>query len=227
MVRAMRRLLLIILALLIGLPMIYVGVAFGLSIATPRQAFPPGAGIRVFACDNGVHTDLVLPVWTADVRWTELLSSAFPDGQFRPDYYLSFGWGSRDFYINTPHWSDLRLGTALKALLWDETVVHVEYRARPTEAERCGTWLVDAGHYAQIVAHVRASLQRPKEEAALRPVAAGYGPNDVFYAGEGRYTPIETCNQWTGRALKAGGAPVAPWTPFSFLVLWNLPMFSR
>jgi hypothetical protein len=59
------------------------------------------------------------------------------------------------------------------------------------------------------------------------PVARGYGPRDIFYAANGRYTAIDTCNQWTGQALRAGGAPVAAWTPFSFLVLWNLPTISK
>ena len=62
-----------------------------------------------------------------------------------------------------------------------------------------------------------------------RPVKAGpgYGVRDAFFLANGRYTIIDTCNQWTGQALRAGGAPVAPWTPFSFLVLWNLPMISK
>lgn len=222
----MRRALLILLAILIAIPAIYVGVAFGLAVATKRQAFPPHAGIAIYACDNGVHTDLVLPVWTSDVKWTELLPDAFPGRRFLPHYYLSFGWGSRDFYINTPHWSDLRPGTAIKALLWDETVVHVEYRARPTEAEGCGAWLVDDEHYARIVDYVRASLRSADGAPRPVPIAPGYGPADVFYAAAGEYSPIDTCNQWTGQAMRAGGAPVASWTPFSFLVLWNLPIVS-
>ncbi len=59
------------------------------------------------------------------------------------------------------------------------------------------------------------------------PVAKGYGPRDAFFAANGQYTILETCNQWTGRALRLAGAPVAPWTPFSFLVTWNLPMISK
>ena len=54
-------------------------------------------------------------------------------------------------------------------------------------------------------------------------IDAANGDRDAFYVANGRYTIIDTCNQWTGRALRLGGAPVAPWTPFSFLVLWHLP----
>lgn len=226
MVRAMRRLLLILVVLLIGLPVIYVGVAFGLSIATKQQAFVPHAGISIYACDNGVHADLVMPIWVGDVNWTTFVPDVFPGRRFRPDYYLSFGWGSRDFYINTPRWSDVRVGTAVKALLWDDTVVHVEYRARPTDEEGCGAWLVDDDGYNRIAAYVRGAFRLADGMPHPLPVAAGYGPNDVFYAANGRYTVFNTCNQWTGQALRTVGAPVASWTPFSFLVLWKMTIIS-
>jgi uncharacterized protein (TIGR02117 family) len=217
----MRRILLILLAILVGAPVLYLAVAFGLAFATPRAALPTGDGIAIYACDNGVHTDLVLPVKAGPVDWGAGLPETVPMRASEQDY-VSFGWGSRDFYINTPTWADLRVGTAIKAVLWDVTVVHVEYRGPPSAAEACGTWVVAPDTYQRIVAYVVNSFQRPAV-----PVARGYGPRDIFYAANGRYTAIDTCKQWTGQALRAGGAPVAAWTPFSFLVLWNLPTISK
>jgi uncharacterized protein (TIGR02117 family) len=217
----MRRVFLLLLAILVGVPVLYLAVAFGLAFATPRAPLPAEDGIAVYACDNGVHADLVLPVKAGVVDWRAELPEAVPMRASEQDY-VSFGWGSRDFYINTPTWADLRVGTALKAVLWDVTVVHVENRGPPSPQEACGTWVVDAHAYQRIAVYVAASFQTP---TAL--VARGYGPRDTFYAANGRYTIIDTCNQWTGQALRAGGAPVAPWTPFSFLVLWNLPMISK
>jgi uncharacterized protein (TIGR02117 family) len=216
----MRRLFLFLLAIVLGAPVLYLAVAFGLAFATPRLAPTASDGIAIYACDNGVHTDLVLPVKAGVVDWRAELPEAVPRGASEQDY-VSVGWGSRDFYINTPTWNDVRIGTALKAVLWDETVVHVENRGRPSAAESCGVWVVDPDAYQRIVAYVVDSFQRP-----AGPVAPGYGPQDIFYAANGRYTIIDTCNQWTGQALRAGGAPVAPWTPFSFLVTWNLPTNS-
>jgi uncharacterized protein (TIGR02117 family) len=217
----MRRFFLFLLAIVLGAPVLYLAVAFGLAFATPRAALPAEEGIAIYACDNGVHTDLLLPVRAGTVDWSAGLPEAVPMRASEQDY-LSFGWGSRDFYINTPTWADVGVGTALKAVLWDETVVHVEYRRQPSPTEACGTWVVAPDTYQRIVAYVVDSFQRPAV-----PVARGYGPRDTFYAATGRYTIIDTCNQWTGQALRAGGAPVAPWTPFSFLVLWNLPMISK
>jgi uncharacterized protein (TIGR02117 family) len=217
----MRRILLILLAILVGAPVLYLAVAFGLAFATPRAALPAEEGIAIYACDNGVHTDLVLPVQAGAVDWRAALPVTVPMWASEQDY-VSFGWGSRDFYINTPTWADVRVGTALKAVLWDETVVHIEHRGRPGPPEACGTWVVGPEAYQHIAAYVAASFQKPAV-----PVARGYGPRDTFYAATGRYTIIDTCNQWTGQALRAGEAPVAPWTPFSFLVLWNLPTISK
>jgi uncharacterized protein (TIGR02117 family) len=220
----MRRVLFVLLGLSFGIPAIYVGAAFGFAVLTPKLGLPRGEGVRIYACDNGVHTDLVLPVAAEGIDWRQL---PHPNDTARLGFsHVSFGWGSRDFYINTPTWADVRPMTALKALLWDETVLHVEYRPEPQAGENCGVWAVGSDDYRRIAAYVRESLRSwPTQSPTL--VAAGYGPRDAFLAAEGQYTFIDTCNQWTGPALRAGGAPVAPWTPFSFLVLWNLPMISK
>ena len=220
----MRRVLLVLLGLLIGIPALYVGVAFALAVLTPKLELPRGEGITVYACDNGVHTDLVLPISAEGIDWRQL---PHPSQSARAGLsHVSIGWGSRDFYINTPTWADVRPMAALKALLWDETVLHVEYRSEPTSGETCGVWVVGSEDYRRIITFVRASGVGWSPGAATL-VAKGYGPRDAFYAATGEYTPIETCNQWTGRALRLAGAPVAPWTPFSFLVTWNLPMISK
>lgn len=222
MARPMRRLLLIILALLIGLPVTYVGVAFALSIATPRARLP-AEGVLIFACDNGVHTDLVLPINASGVDWR----TVFPQQDFiapiSENGYVTIGWGSRDFYLNTPTWADVEFGRAMKALAWDETVIRVDYQ-RPVLGESCALWHADAESYRNIAAFVTGSLRLSEGRAAK--AAPGYGDHDAFYLANGRYSLIETCNQWTGRALRLAGAPVAPWTPFSFLVTWNLPTIS-
>lgn len=220
----MRRILVILLGLLIGVPAIYLAVAFGYAVLTPRLMLPAGKGITIYACDNGVHTDLVLPVSADGIDWRQLLQPEEHVGPTGPSH-VSIGWGSKDFYVNTPTWADLRPMTALKALLWDEAVLHVEYRPQPAPSDKCGVWVVGSEDYERIVAFVRSSL-RGWPSRKPTPVAAGYGPRDAFFAASGRYTAIETCNQWTARALRVGGAPVAPWAPFSFLVLWNMPQVS-
>lgn len=214
------RILLWIATALIGPPLLYVAAAFVFALMTPPRPLP-AEGIPVYACDNGVHADLVLPVRAAGIDWRATFKPAFFSAPLDGLDHLGFGWGSRDFYLQTPHWADFSPRLAMKALLWDDTVLHVEYRPRPVAGEDCRAWRVDEAAYREIVTFVRAGLAG--DDSAPRLDAAGYGARDGFFTANGRYTLIGTCNQWTGQALRAGGAPVAPWTPFSFLVLWRLP----
>ncbi len=137
----MRRVLLVLLGLLIGIPALYVGVAFALAVLTPKLELPRGEGITVYACDNGVHTDLVLPISAEGIDWRQL---PHPSQSARAGLsHISIGWGSRDFYINTPTWADVESRRRLKSVLWDETVLHVEYRPRTRSGRNiaaCWPW---------------------------------------------------------------------------------------
>lgn len=219
--RVVIRALLILLCIPLAALALYTIAAFGALLFAP-QASEPGEGIVVYACDNGVHADLVVPVSAADTDWRAIFTPDSFTGPVAPFDHIGLGWGSRDFYVNTPRWADVDVATSVKSVLWDETVLHVEYRPRPKAAEQCRQWRVDAAAYGRIAGFIRDTLRLSQG----RPVQAapGYGARDTFYVANGRYTILETCNQWTARALRLGGAPVAPWTPFSFLVLWKMPM---
>lgn len=209
-----------IVAALVAAPVFYVATAFAFALLAQSRPVQTD-GIRIYACDNGVHADLVLPVAAAGVDWRQIFTAGAFGGPVQQFDHIGIGWGSRDFYLNTPTWADVKVGTALKSLLWDETVLRVDFRPAPILEEDCREWRVDQTDYGRIATFVRDSL-RLSQGLPVR-AADGYGPRDAFFVANGRYTIIETCNQWTGRALGAGGAPMAPWTPFSFLVLWNLP----
>jgi uncharacterized protein (TIGR02117 family) len=218
----LRALLILVCTPLVALT-IYIIAAFGALLFVP-DANEPRDGIAIYACDNGVHTDLTVPVAAAGIDWRVLFTQDVFTGPVESFDYIGIGWGSRDFYLNTPTWADLDIATAITSVLWDETVLHVEYRPQPVAGEKCGRWLVDEAAYLRIAAFIRDHLRVSQGH----PVQAGpaYGDRDTFYVANGRYTIIETCNQWSGRALRLGGAPVAPWTPYSFLVLWHLPAIS-
>jgi uncharacterized protein (TIGR02117 family) len=209
--------------LLVAPPLIYLIAAFGNVLVAPRAPLPV-SGIPVYACDNGVHADLVLPVAAAGVDWRAVFRAENFTGPVEGFTHVNLGWGSRDFYLNTPTWADVKVSRAVKSVLWDETVVRADYRPQPIRGENCREWRVDDETYRRLAAHVRDSLRLSQD----KPVRAGpgYGDRDAFFVANGEYTIIDTCNQWTGEALRVAGAPVAPWTPFSFLVLWNMPMIS-
>ena len=227
MLRAMRFLIRAILVL-VCLPFValalYTAAAFGV-LLLPQPVTIWEEGPTIYACDNGVHTDLIVPVMAAGTDWRALFGQQAFVAPVTAFDHVAFGWGSRDFYINTPTWADLDIATAAKSVLWDETVLHVEYRPPPVAAENCRRWRAGPAAYARITSYIRETLRL----SGGLPVQAapGYGARDAFFVANGQYTLFETCNQWTGRALRLGGAPVAPWTPLSFLVTWNLPMISK
>jgi uncharacterized protein (TIGR02117 family) len=227
MLRAMRFLIRAILILL-GLPVValaaYAAAAFGALLFVPDTSEPED-GVLVYACDNGVHTDLIVPVVAGGTDWRVLFGQQAFIAPVESYDHIGLGWGSRDFYISTPAWADIDIATAVKSVLWDETVLHVEYRRRPVAAENCRRWRADPASYERIAGFIRDSLRLSRELPVQ--AASGYGARDAFFVANGQYTILETCNQWTGRALRLAGAPVAPWTPFSFLVTWNLPMISK
>lgn len=221
--RRLFRFLIVLVCIIPAALLIYTLAAFGALPLTPSPD-EPAEGVFIYACDNGVHTDLVVPVDFAGADLRVMFGKRAFTGPTESYDHVSIGWGSRDFYINTPTWAEFDIVTATKSVLWDETVLHVEYRPRPIAGETCAQWRVDRAAQERIIDFIRQSLRL----SGSLPVQAapGYGDRDTFYVANGNYTIIETCNQWTGQALRLGGAPVAPWTPYSFLVLWHLPAVS-
>src|SRR5690348_7825043 len=86
-------------------------------------------GVRVYVIDNGVHTDLVLPVAAEGVDWRELVKPEdLADPAQAARSHLAFGWGDRDFYLNTPSWSQVKPWRVLSALVGaGRTVLHVAH----------------------------------------------------------------------------------------------------
>jgi uncharacterized protein (TIGR02117 family) len=202
-------------AALVVVALIYLALAlFGTAIPANSGAKQPAQGVRIFVIDNGVHTDLVLPKAEAGVDWRDLVRPedlASPAQGGHP--YLAFGWGDRDFYLNTPSWTAVNPLRALGALVGaGRTVLHVSHIPKPAPGPHMRQVMLSPEQYARLAGFVRATFA---EREAIR----GYGGNDAFYAARGGYSAINTCNQWTGGALRAGGVKMGVWTPFPFGVM--------
>ncbi|MBY0431246.1 MAG: TIGR02117 family protein [Rhodospirillales bacterium] len=199
----------------LGIAGTYAALAFGLPLIPVSGEPPVAEGTEIFVCGNGIHTDLVLPAETPVMDWPRLLPREhFPDpGPLSS--HISFGWGERRFYLETPSWNDLRLGNALEALfLGGATVVHVSYHGSLEGSPRCGRLVLSETQYRRLAAYVKNSF-RLDDSGAARPIFGhSYGATDMFYEGEGRYSPILTCNEWTARGLRAAGITVGLWAPF-------------
>ena len=190
---------------------------------------PPVAAdtVRIFVRSNEIHTDLVLPVVCDDpaTDWR----TRFPPEHFQTNVseyrYVAVGWGNRQFYVETPRWSDLKVTSAVAALCWpSETVLHVEYLYDVAEGECFQEVLVSRQQYRELAAFVESSIGATDESGVAEPATSvTYGNTDRFYLATGRYHAFNTCNQWTGRGLARAGVPVGIWTPLKPHVLWRLP----
>jgi hypothetical protein len=160
----------------------------------------PPQGITIFIQTNGVHTGIVLP-----------------DG---PGHWRAFGWGDRDFYLNTPTWRAMRPGTIISALIGSgHSVLHVDRLRDFAADENWRPLRVRPAEYARIRAFIAATR-------APGPVIPGYGRDDDFHPARGRYNAFHTCNSWVGAALTAGGVRTARWTPFSDGIMRWVPVVS-
>ena len=75
---------------------------------------------KIYLSTNGVHLDIILSVEKTDPH---LLQKLNIPSEYR---FVAFGWGDKQFYINTPNWSDLTFKTAFTALfLKSESAMHV------------------------------------------------------------------------------------------------------
>ena len=118
--------------------------------------------VPIFVVSNGYHASLVLPVRAAGIDWAD----AFAASDFRrpppPDAtYVMFGWGDRDFYMNTRTTADIRASTALAALLsLGETVMHVTFIAEPATGPDARPLSLDVRQYHALAGFIQASVRR-------------------------------------------------------------------
>jgi uncharacterized protein (TIGR02117 family) len=170
----------------------------------------PAEGVRIYVESNGVHTGLVMPVSAAGVDWrADFPASDIGDPRYAALGWVTVGWGDRAFYVETPTWADVRPLTVLRAAIGSRrTVLHVEHTNEPPAGPDDRAIILTPDQYRRLAAYVRTS------RGPGGKVAAGYGGYDVFYDGTGTYSAIDTCNEWTGRALREAGVRVGAWTPF-------------
>ncbi len=194
------------------------------SIPVNRGFTSPPDGILIAVTSNGVHTDILVPAENELYSWRTLLPYSDTRSADSTYGYVSFGWGDKGFYIETPTWADLKASTACKAMFWMSTsAMHVTWRKRiPTDGPRCRSFRISRENYIALCAYIRASFEDKdgRVQVVKAPTYSGY---DAFYEAEGRYNLFRTCNVWTGQALKAGGIRVAAWTPFERSVYVQLP----
>jgi uncharacterized protein (TIGR02117 family) len=176
-------------------------------------------GYQVYLHDNGIHLSIIIPRKQHLNDLETVFPAAHLPGDQKPAEYLMFGWGDRDFYLNTPTWADLRPGHAVNAFIGSgKSLLHVDHlNTLPTGARKLA---VAHEAYQTILSEIVLTVNANTSTPTPAPIK-GYGGSDVFYPARGyRYSALYTCNNWVSEILAKARIRTGYWTPLPFGVMW-------
>ena len=180
-------------------------------------------GVEIFVQSNGIHTDIIMPVKTEEIDWSEFLPYSDFKNVNASFEYIAMGWGDKGFFIDAPTWDDLTFSTAFKAAFGMSTsAMHVTYKYRkPKLTESCKKIVISKEQYLCLIDCISSSFQ----SGGLKPILVkhdGYTQQDRFYEAVGTYCMFKTCNVWTGNTLKDAGIKIGVWTPLESGIVGQL-----
>jgi uncharacterized protein (TIGR02117 family) len=208
---------------ILSLPAIYLLAALLGSLVpvnygwTERRWDEPGT--TIYLADNGVHTDIVMPVKAQGLDWTPLIPRRDFAAADPKDQWIAFGSGEQRVYLNTPSWWDLTPRTIWSALAGGRRVMHVEYVPDPRYAVR--EIRLRPEEYRRLWAAIRSDFAAGRNGQPIHIDHPGYGPADAFYWANGKANAIYTCNAWTAHRLRLAGVQTSLWPPFVQGLVWR------
>jgi uncharacterized protein (TIGR02117 family) len=127
---------------------------------------------------------------------------------------ISFGWGDKGFYLNTPTWADLKFSTAFNAMFaLSSSAIHTTYYHDLTWSDKKKKIQITQKEYDNLVKFIKGSFKTTKSKKfAFIPTELVYGESDAFYEAKGKYSLFQTCNSWANEGLKKAGQKAALWT---------------
>lgn len=209
-------------------PVLYLASALLLAFIPVNAGFRmPADGVQVYLRSNGVHADLVLPTRSAVHDFAAEFPAEHTRSLREPLPWIAFGWGDREFMIETPTWRDLRVRTAANALLGRGSgAMHVEYVDVPARY-RVLPLRLEVAQYERLVRLVRAGFERDGQGRPDRIGHAAFGATDAFYVSTQDWNVLLTCNEWVRRTLAGAGVRTPLWAPFEQALFWQLQRVAR
>ncbi|CAM3552497.1 hypothetical protein FSS13T_07630 [Flavobacterium saliperosum S13] len=208
---------------IVGFLLLYVISVLLISrIAVNSEILQDSKEIEIYILSNGVHTDIVLPVKSQVIDWSEKVKFQHTKAGNAAAKYLAFGWGDKGFYLNTPTWADLKFSTAINAASGLSTsAMHCTFYGKMEEDAQCKKINITKEQYQKLVAFIQNSFQMENEQIIKIETDAVYGNHDVFYEAKGSYNLFYTCNTWTNNALKAASQKASLWTVYDKGILYH------
>lgn len=201
---------------------IYLSSEYFLSRWSVNKLQSSNAKYEIFIKSNGVHTDIVLPVKSDIINWSELFPFENTLSKATNFSYVGIGWGDKGFYLDTPTWSQLKVSTALIAGTGlGNAALHITYYKNILEDDLTYSMKIDENQYKSIIQSVKKSLQWQNERPIYINTTAQYGQNDAFYEAIGSYSIFHTCNTWTNNVLKNAKLKASKWVAFDDGILYQ------
>jgi uncharacterized protein (TIGR02117 family) len=185
----------------------------------------PAKGTTVYLIDNGIHTDLIMPIEAQGLSWAKLLPRRDFEAIDENASFVAFGAGEERVYLETPTWWDLKPRTVWSALTGGKQVIHVQYVPAPA-SDRFRQVKLRPEEYRRLWAAVRAGFALDQRGRPQRIDHPGYGPSDAFYRAAGKASVVNTCNSWVAELLRLAGVKTSLWAPFAKGLLWRYSRYS-
>jgi uncharacterized protein (TIGR02117 family) len=190
-----------------------------------NNGFEPTAdGVEITVTSTAIHADLVLPIRTELIDWSQHLSASHFTGDVSRATHVAFGWGNKEFFVDTRTYDDLKAGTVVRAVFWPSaTCLHVEMWNDGVGPEGSRKTRLSRDQYRRLVEHVLGTFRRDAGGRFSLIEGGAYGTTDAFYHAHGHYHALNTCNCWVGRGLKAAGVRAGWFTPLPRTVSLYMP----
>lgn len=215
---------------LLGFTLLYAGAALDLSaIPLNRSQVMQDGGVPVYLRSDGGHLDLLFPVKSPQLDWTQIFP--FPADAPESDHayasWIAIGWGEKGFYLDAAAPAAFpNPATTFRAAAGLSTpVLHVAYVKAPVVNDTCRFLYASQAQYRKLTHYV---LQAIAPDAHQQPQGiappASEGPYVAFYEAKGTYCIFNTCNTWVNSALKYASMKACIWTPLARPVLNKYPL---
>lgn len=212
---------LIIVLLPIGLYLVIVLIGL---IPVNNDFEPTPDGVEVHLTSTAIHADIVLPIKNDVVDWRNHFPATVFSGDTSKATHVAIGWGDKGFYIGTPTWADLKASTVASALFWSsDACMHISLCKVEELGEESRSVRISLEEYRKLVDYIEKTFRHNKDGSKMLIANVSYGPYDAFFEAHGNYHVFNTCNCWTGAAMRTAGIRTGWFTPLPKTVFLYLP----
>lgn len=124
--------------------------------------------------------------------------------------WYEIGWGDKGFYQS----QEITIALTLQAMFWSSgAVMHIVAFSGQPERYFAGSeiksLLLHTNQRNSLMRYLGRSFARDAE-GNLIPLKQGIYGDSQFYAANGRYGILNTCNKWTAKGLESAGLTINP-----------------